>query len=441
MTIDGRPFRAVDENMVDDVLAAADRNHDGRTAWGEIFADPKRVLGQRYGESLRLSNRKHFMKDNDANRNGLVDRDEARRLVSRAKGAAAFLLSSSLDYRRENLQQSIVRTLLDVNGDGALDSRELAAARQRLLVVDANDDHIVAWSELDDSLAGDEQEMVLPGRRTKRMNSPAGAKASRESDPAAQRLGADAATVPEQGPLTGEELRRLDQLEPHVIVAANFGKTGDPSPRLSLVRVSPKLGPVESQVAPSARDLALRFAGCRLRLAMDDRAPVKEEAPAMNSMKSEGQNEPAAETELARLAPIQAVVCNERDVLFSLLDSDQDNRLTPRELRHTSDALAGLDADGDGCVTREEVPAALTVWLGRGPSPDTAPRRFGRETIAKVPSAGPAWFVHMDANRDQEVSAQEFPGSREKFRALDADGDGFIVVSEAQIADSAARHK
>ena len=163
MTIDGRPFRAVDEEMVDDVLAAADRNHDGRATWGEIFADPKRVFGQQYGESLRFSNRKQFMQDNDENRNGLVDREEARRLVGRAKGAAAFLLASSLDYRREHLQQSIVRTLLDVNGDGALDSRELAGARQRLLVVDANDNHIVAWSELDDSLAADEETRFCEG--------------------------------------------------------------------------------------------------------------------------------------------------------------------------------------------------------------------------------------------------------------------------------------
>lgn len=442
MTIDGRPFRAVDEKMVDDVLAAADRNHDGRATWGEIFADPKRILGQQYGEPLRFSNRKQFMRDNDANRNGLVDRDEARRLVSRAKGAAAFLLVSSADYRRENLRQSIVRTLLDVNADGVLDGRELAVARRRLLVVDANDDRIVAWSELDDSLAGDEQDMVLQrGRRMQRMNSLTRPKASRESDPAAQRLGPDAATAPEQGPLTGEELRRADQLEPQAIIAVNFGKTDSSSPRLSLAPVSSALGTVDSLVAPAGRDMTLRFAGCRLRLAMDDRAPVKEETPTMEPMKSEDQNKAAAETELARLAPIQAVVCNERDVLFSLLDVDLDDRLTPREMRNVQEALLGLDGDGDGRVSHDEIPAALTVWLGRGASPETAPRRFGRATLAEAQSAGPAWFVHMDANRDREVSADEFPGSREKFRALDVDDDGFIVASEAQAADSAARGK
>ena len=272
-------------------------------------------------------------------------------------------------------------------------------------------------------------------------NSPSGPRASRESDPAAQRLGPDAATAPDPSPLPGEEFRRLNQIEPHAILTVNFGKAGDSSSRLSLVGVSPELGPVDSQVAPGARDLALQFAGCRLRWAMDDRAPVKEEAPAMNSMMSEGQKAPAAEAEFARLTPIQAVVCNERDVLFSLLDADQDDRLTPRELGRASDVLAGLDADGDGRVTQAEIPAAIAIWLGRGPSPETAPRRFGRTTIAEATPAGPAWFVHMDANRDQEVSSQEFPGSREKFRTLDADGDGFIVASEAQAADSAARHK
>lgn len=440
ITIDGRPFRAVDEQLVDDALAAADRNLDGRATWGEIFADPQRIFGRQHGESFDFSNRKQFMQDHDANRNGLVDRDEARRLVSRAKGSAAFVLVSSLDYRRENLQRSIVRTLLDVNGDGALDGRELAAARERLLVVDANDDQIVAWSELDDSLAGDEQDAILSkGRRMRRMNSPARPKASRESDLAAQRLGPDA--TPDQGPLTAEEFRRLDRLEPHAILTVNFSNAGASSSRLSLLRVSPELKPVGAQLAPAHRQTVLRLADCRLRIAIDDRAPVKEEAPAMSSMQAAGQNLPAAETGPPRLAPVQAVVANERDVLFSLLDADQDDRLTPRELRQCSATLAGLDADGDGRVALEEIPAALAVWLGRGLPRDTAPPGSGRAKIAAASPAGPAWFVHMDANRDREVSAQEFPGSREKFRALDLDGDGFIVAGEAQAADSAAHNQ
>ncbi|HUY87690.1 MAG TPA: hypothetical protein VMV10_03040 [Pirellulales bacterium] len=433
MTIDGRPFRAADEKLVDDVLAAADRNRDGRATWGEVFADPKRILGPRYGESLKFSDRQEFMKDNDANRNGLVDRDEARRLVDRAKGSAAFLLDNSPDYRQANLRQSIVRALLDVNGDGALDGRELAGARQRLLVVDANDDHIVAWSELDDSLAADEQAMTSRKRLGR-------------SDPAALLLGAiiDAQRVFDESsdlPITSQELRRLEQAEPQLVVAANFGDADDSPPELSLVRASPELGPVESQLSPSKQDLVLQFATCRIRFAMDDRVAVEQDALSMKSMEAMARNEPAAKARPPRLAAIQGVVCNEQDVLFSLLDANHDRRLTPRELRRCNEALRGIDSDGDGRVTLEEIPAALALWLGRGLPPETAPRRLRATALAAAQPAGPEWFLHMDANRDQEVSAQEFPGDSAKFRALDLDGDGFIVAGEAQAADSAARRQ
>jgi Ca2+-binding EF-hand superfamily protein len=127
-------------------------------------------------------------------------------------------------------------------------------------------------------------------------------------------------------------------------------------------------------------------------------------------------------------------------VLFSLLDANHDHRLTPRELRKCNQTLLAIDSDGDGRVTLVEIPAALALWLGRGLPPETAPRRFQTTAIAETRPADPTWFLHMDANRDQEVSAQEFPGSSEKFRLLDSNGDGFIVESEARAAELAARH-
>lgn len=488
MTIDGQSFAAAREELVDNVLKLADCDGDGRPTWKEIYNDPKRIFAGRFDVQTRNVMPKEFFRTYDTNQNGLIDREEARRIVSRAKNTGdAFSLEGSAEYRHSNRRQSIIRIMLDANGDEVLDAAELAAAAQRLRARDANDDHLVSWDELDDSLAGDEQ--AMSARQNAYLNQPAalrlGARASwdgiiyalselyltgdeisEDASPLlkslATRLDADG-----DGRLSYDEVRSLDTVEPDIVLAANFGRTGDLLAGISLVQLSADLGPEGDLVSHLPNGLLLRLADYRLQVVMDDRQPAIEEtaAEARFEMFDKDKNGYLEKDETGDSAPelarifdeadadgdgklymhelasyrrrqqpqttaIRAVARDDQDVLFPLLDTNHDGRLTKRELEAAGEALSALDTDDDGRITLDELPGSLTLWLGRGLPMGTAPPL---RMIAAPPPAptGPEWFVSMDENRDQEISVDEFPGTAEKFRSLDLDGDGFVSSSEA----------
>ncbi|HEV7226273.1 MAG TPA: hypothetical protein VGN42_26435, partial [Pirellulales bacterium] len=161
LSIDGQPYRAQREELVDDLLELADRDHDGRPTWDEVYADPKHVFARRLQLQKEQMDRRQFMKTYDTNQNGVVDRAEARRFVSRSNNAGqSFTIDGSSRYRETNARHSLVRSLLDADGDESLSAAELVEAETRLRLRDANDDGIVSLAELDDTLAGDSQAMM-----------------------------------------------------------------------------------------------------------------------------------------------------------------------------------------------------------------------------------------------------------------------------------------
>jgi len=74
ITVNGQPFRTVREKLIDDLLAAADKDKDGQATWEEAATAPRFTLGRlRFNSDQKQS----MLQALDRNADGQVDRKNA----------------------------------------------------------------------------------------------------------------------------------------------------------------------------------------------------------------------------------------------------------------------------------------------------------------------------------------------------------------------------
>lgn len=503
LEIDGSPADSVREEAITEWLNQIDLDHDGKPTWDEFLEKPPIALKGKApavadsgdAQAKAIS---EFKKGNDLHPpNGLVDRDELRRLATGVMDQeASFRLDSAGEYREFDPRRSRIWRALDVDADHLLTRQELQAARERLAILDFNGDEIIAASELTDT------------RREQGPNTGAMFDAPKGGDgiPAIERLGIGAAwdnlyltfselytakgrirgpdlalarglmddlDLDESGFLDPDEISRLGKADPQIEITARFGASKDDPPGLVVRRLVEGLRlTVDTNADRSI--VEIRLEGMRVRFRLMDSlnnssadkvaerrlAELDKDKNGYLELEELGEQRPLVDdfsridsdgdkkldaAELSKFederrrgdsSVIRAAAMSGEDPLFSALEAVPDGRLNARELSRAAEQLEILDRNQDGLLAPEEIFREVTITLSRGISLDP---RGTDEVIdlgrARESTAGPAWFANMDTNGDGEISPREFLGTGAQFTSLDRNSDGFLDPSEASSAE------
>lgn len=344
---------------------------------------------------------------------------------------------------------SRVWPLVDADADGALSADELAAVADRLWLLDANDDRVLAPTELA-SLREQLTGRPAPGTGVGRGMTSRLAALYLEPKTDFERVDyvlqdmyaplqdigpASFAALPKlfaqlnadgNAALDRDELAKLLTVDPHVELAVDFQRSpaaGELPATVAVRAHAPEISVVSHE---SADRVVLALDSTRLVISATEAPPAAAATAAPTAAGKEAE---------ALAPPIRLMVHDQGDALFAELDADSSGQLSEREVATAAARLHARDEDGDGSLSGSELPYAMIVAFLHGEAENN--RSFYAPTSAAPPKRqedAPAWFSAADVNQDGDVSRREFLGDAAQFAALDADGDGYVDVAEARQA-------
>lgn len=422
ISVEGKPFRTKREALLDEMLAAADSDKDGKATWAEGFQSPLFTLGR-----VRIANdqqMRQYLTLFDRNKDEIVDRGELRAFLARYFQGGAFFLTTTAQNRSGYGTVQVlsngrvmsgggananVQALLDVNSDGRLSKEEIANAPERLKSRDANDDDLLYSNEIAGSASGRVQRTATGGS----------ARQPAQTQTLAVMLGPTATAAELFAALT--QRYRNDK---GLIVAESFAgvpglfesldanKDGllQQQETLGLNKVEPH---VELQVALGDKDnggLKVGRLGSGFKPSGETKTSLAMTLPGVNL--TFVANTAAASTyDYSRTATSY----------LQRYDSDKNGYLDEKEVGNTFARLAQMwDTDQDGKIFAKEIEASYR----RTQAPMMSQVR------ASALTQGNPLFSTLDLSGDGRLSLREMRTSPKRILTFDKDKDGEISPDE-----------
>ena len=484
--IDGQNLFTAFEQRIAKAIKDA-RGEDDELSWQQFFQFVS-TNPDMFGRNS-ATNRKQYrsMRERyDENRNNAPDVKEVAKFLFRNNGIHSPLrLMGTNHYRDSNRAESQVFRALDQNEDKVLSLEEIQMADVQLHRIDPNSDQRIDLSELADSAPNRVAMMNMDSAWNRRKINRRGEVAmdfdgyidwtmtSYAMDdwfgnpgPWSDQSFADQLDRNSNGTIEKDEAKTVTECEVDIRLKASFGQTTS----IAVQSVSPAI----QGVTQSARDDQVVFRSNRLNLVfyitnqtsqnsqqvppeafamldanndgLLDESEIPEQAPEEFSIKELDKNndeklsleEINQRNNKDKELPVWASQIRGRgaeipDAVFSWLDQNQDHSLSSREIQQTPARLLDCTVDGQP-LTSGQIPDTFVVHLLRG---DPAVDQQNFRALPKPVVANnemPTWAVHMDSNRDGEVSHVEFVGTDSAFEKLDSNGDQFLDSTECDAA-------
>jgi Ca2+-binding EF-hand superfamily protein len=481
LTVDGRPYRHAAENLIDrrfEVLATA----DSEPAWTELFEHPQ--FRADWSPVINTSEKRtKLVTECDTNRDGRIARHEFRQAFLRVLGRNVLqLVRGPLP---PDLNQELL-AVIDVDGNGRLSREEMDMAGERIARLDVSGDGTIAGSELMMPVLRAPRRPATDGTLLERTldRAPVGALLREHYADADGRIPRRAFRIApdlferldrnRDGELREDEFQHIGSLPPQITLASDMPDASIHNPVFVVKGTSPGL--IADAVAGSHAGMFHRWQSGRSRvdihgLSGSQGTLVQRAGSLFRTYDRNGngylelfESDSSDDSQFApwqfagwdadgngRIFPDELRTVFEREgalarcsfrisltcpppPLWTLLDNNRDGTLGTRESRSIRQLLAEFDADHDGEIASDEMPFQFVVQIARSDreTPWTPTSETG--LLAGQSPRGPKWFRAMDANRDGDVSQQEFLGTAGQFERLDADHDGLIDRRESEAA-------